>query len=184
MAGILVDLATVTQIVPGIFKKNDKTFYIRCKINGTLHYCNKERLDKLVLRYKTIEALGIGYISREANEKVREQKVIEAPKSTKPIKDEVPEFCTTPLPKPPSTSIIGSNARMGPLFSDSWSKCLRPHLFTTNRGYCNTCSWYNICEHKNKMWKTWLEQPTRQIEIDELGDTNYSIETYAEGERP
>lgn len=86
--GVEVNLAECKEIAPGIFQKNAKTFYIKCSVSGTICYCNDARLQKLVEKYGSIEAIGQKYVSREAKQlaKVVPAKVTPQPKEVKETK--------------------------------------------------------------------------------------------------
>ncbi len=61
------------EIAPGVFKKTDKTFYLKCVATGKLLFCADWRLKKLVEKYGSLEEVGKNAISRGAK---REQKKI------------------------------------------------------------------------------------------------------------
>lgn len=54
------------EIAPGIFKANEKTFYIKCCMSQKLCFCSKERLDKLAIKFKGMDHVSENYISRDA----------------------------------------------------------------------------------------------------------------------
>ena len=61
------------EIAPGVFKKTDKTFYLKCTQTGKMLFCADWRLKKLVEKYGSLEEVGKHAISRGAK---REQKKI------------------------------------------------------------------------------------------------------------
>lgn len=54
------------EIAPGILKKNEKTYYIVCKVSGKHCYCNAERLETLSKKYGGVDKIQDNYVSRDA----------------------------------------------------------------------------------------------------------------------
>lgn len=85
MSGVKVNMEKCTELVPGVLKKNEKTFYIQCSVNKTWHYCNKDRLNRLIAKRGNIEEVGKTYVSRaakaaqKAQADNKEPEVIQAP---------------------------------------------------------------------------------------------------------
>ena len=75
MAGIVVNVKECEELAPGVLKKNSKTYYIQCVIAKTWHYCNAERLEKLIKRFGDAELVGANYVSREAKQQQKEKDV-------------------------------------------------------------------------------------------------------------
>lgn len=59
------------EIAPGILKKNDKTFFIVCKVSGKQCYCNAERLEKLASKYGGMDKIQDNYVSRDAKRLIK-----------------------------------------------------------------------------------------------------------------
>jgi len=166
------DISKCTTLCKGIIQKNAKTYYIQCTIAGTWHYCNADRLDKLIKKHGTKEKIGLTYISRDA--KPKKTPKIKAPRLSKVARrskelfedmdnPEGPKRSYTFLPKPPavSTLLTGANVDIYGVFSDNGTKCIRPDLIKRNIGWCNGCKWYNICAISAKEWKKYAEQHKR-----------------------
>ena len=73
----LPDESKLEQIAEGVLKKkeSDNTYYIQCKILGTWHYCNEERLKRLIAKHGSVESLGREYVSRNGSNKLKESGV-------------------------------------------------------------------------------------------------------------
>ena len=54
------------EIAPGILQKNEKTYYIVCKISGKHCYCNAARLEALAKKFGGIDKIAGKYESRDA----------------------------------------------------------------------------------------------------------------------
>ena len=158
--GIDVDRSKLTLVVPGVWKKNDKTYYIECSVNGTLHYCIKDRLDKLVTKQGSMEAVGSSYISRDA------QRVLKPVTTTASAINKrnamLDRIKLDPAPK--FTHHGAGDHRVGSYLSDSWTKCLRPLLFQDNGNYCNGCRWHDICKVPSRGWKNFQDEGVRQVQ--------------------
>lgn len=157
--GIEVDKSKLIQIVPGVWQKNEKTYYIVCSVLGTFHYCIKDRLDKLVAKQGSLEAVGANYISRDAKQSKKPE-----PSDETAINISAEEAKRIMLDSPPKFVLhSGGDIRVGKLLSDDWTKCMRPLLFQDNANFCNGCRWFNICRTKFKSWKVYKEQ-TRKVQ--------------------
>ena len=64
-----INLTKCTEIVPGVFKKTNKTFYVKDKINGKIVRCNKEKIDNLVAKYGSIENVGNNFTTKQTAKK-------------------------------------------------------------------------------------------------------------------
>jgi hypothetical protein len=64
-----VDLTKCTEIVPGVFKKTNKTFYVKDTATGKIVSCNKEKIDKLVAKYGSIEKVGKEFTAKKPAKK-------------------------------------------------------------------------------------------------------------------
>jgi len=73
--GIEINVKDLKEIAPGVMKKNSKTYYIQCVIAKTWHYCNAERLQKLIAKFGDAELVGANYVSREAKQTQKEKDV-------------------------------------------------------------------------------------------------------------
>lgn len=64
------------QVADGVFKragrKGATTFLIRCSKTNELCYCSVDRLDKLITRHGSIEAVGQKYLSREGKREIKQ----------------------------------------------------------------------------------------------------------------
>ena len=75
---------TAKQIADGVFqragRKGATTYLIRCSVTGEMCYCSVDRLDKLIARHGSVEAVGTKYISREGKREVanKVEQVVEA----------------------------------------------------------------------------------------------------------
>lgn len=168
----------LTEVVPGVLKKNDNTFYIVCTVKGTHHYCSKDRLDKLAKKAGSLEAVGASYVSREAKRVVKQAADAKAKAEAPPkvrrqrrnsitTSDEPARY--TRLPGPPdgmwkSEHVKATLARVTPILSNKGEKCLRPDLWKQNGTYCNGCEYFNFCTNKFKEWKTYQEQGARDCD--------------------
>ena len=86
---VQVDLSTCTELAPGVYQKNIKTYYIICSQSGVICYCNDVRLEKLKLKYGSLIAIGQKYISREAKQTA---KSIEIPIKKPQLKEVEEDF--------------------------------------------------------------------------------------------
>lgn len=161
-----IDRSKLTEIAPGVFQKNEKTYYIECCLKGTLHYCNKERLDKLVKKVGTLAVLGSTYMSKVAKAELKAKEVIKAPvrKEKKPkvvasegIIREAPQMKLDMSDE--DTMVIGDNPRI----------CMRRDIVQKERGYCNGCRWFRDCTVRQKKWAKKSNAPQR-TEIREFTD--------------
>jgi len=59
------------EVVPGIVKSGN-AFLVKCSVTGAYTYCNQERLDRLVAKFKTIENLGLTYVGRAGKKAQKE----------------------------------------------------------------------------------------------------------------
>ena len=188
------------EIVPGIFQKNEVTFYIRCRIAGTLHYCCKERLDKLANKYGSIAHVGSQYESRDAKrlmkaktpvktiQKMDPKELKEEAQAIKHHKEKKKEERTEKRELKERIRVDMRHRRASPgtvhgyeLFSGG-KECLRPNLFIYNLGYCNGCGWFECCTYKDKMEREFEDQPERIEEINKL-TTRVDVFTPEESER-
>jgi len=71
----------VTEVKPGLVKKTDTVFYAQCKDTKDWFYVSAKRLEKLVAKMGSDEAVGAGYTSRVA--KAATPKPVKAPKVKK-----------------------------------------------------------------------------------------------------
>lgn len=157
-----VNLEDLEIVCPGVYKKNNNTFFIQCNVNGTLHYCIKERLDKLIKKHGTVEAVGQNYTSRAAKQ---EQKQCESDKRIVPIEhvdcDTIQQ--RTQLKSPPRyRHYTDGDKKLGYALSDGFTICMRRQLFVQNGNFCNGCRWWTCCNAPQKKWKTYKEQPQRK----------------------
>lgn len=150
-----IDRSKLTEIVPGIFQKNEKTFYIECSINKTLHYCAKARLDKLIKKHGSLEAVGTSYISRAAKSSNTTKKEPKEPKQKE--KTAVGALLTKPNEYRSSTDVDDKVYE----YASGGTKCLRGALFVQNNGYCNGCQWWMKCTYPDKAWANTTESPAR-----------------------
>jgi len=158
---IEVNKSELTKLCDGVYKKNDKTFYIECIVNGTMHYCNKVRLDKLIKKNGSIEAIGSSYISRNAknsdNAKIS---------PNKPANENSKKVKRTNLPKPSQNTLYSvGDYTVYDIFSSEGTLCIRPDVIRTNNGYCNGCRWFAMCRMEQKKFRKYKEQANRNIEI-------------------
>lgn len=54
------------EYAKGILQKNEKTFFIVCKVSGKHCYCSLERLNILAKKYGGLDKIQDNYISRDA----------------------------------------------------------------------------------------------------------------------
>lgn len=180
---IKVNKADLEEITPGVWKKNDKTFYIQCSVLGTFHYCIKARLDKLVSKHGSLEEVGRTYISREAKKLAKEKALPTKTAINKRDEDgdseeDSPIIERIRLPSAPkSITYSGGDQRVGEIFSANWSRCIRPALFRQNGNFCNGCRWYLMCKVEGRRWKLFEDQPLREIQMQ-----FYSMDVYTESE--
>lgn len=165
-------LKKCVQVVPGVYHTpGSQSYYIRCIQTGVLCYCIKPRLDKLITRFGSIEAVGLSYISKEGTaqlkpvkiEKVEQKRVVRMVEDS-PVESRAEERVAvkTPLPKPSvKFPHAPSDVRVGSLLSESWTRCLRPDIFRERGGYCNGCAWFDLCKFNGREWKAYEEQPRR-----------------------
>jgi len=158
---IQIEKKNLTEIVPGIWKKNQKTFYIECKVNHTLHYCNADRLEKLRKKHGSLEIVGTTYISRDAKRSDPTNQ-----KSTKITSSEKMEKVSRTYLKKPCQNTLFSpgDHKVSRIFSYEWTLCLRPDIFN-NGGYCNGCRWWGLCKIPEKKYRKYKEQADRQVTI-------------------
>lgn len=57
-------------VVPGVVQKGN-AFLIQCARSGEWCYCSLERMEKLKTKHGSIEAVGTGYLSRDARAEVK-----------------------------------------------------------------------------------------------------------------
>ena len=57
-------------------------------------------------------------------------------------------------------SVTSEDQRAFRIFEGN-KRCLRPHLFTRNKGYCNGCKWFPCCELEIREWRESEDQPER-----------------------
>lgn len=196
------------EIAPGVLKKNDKTFYIQCINAGTWHYCNAARLEKLIKKHGSVEAVGANYISRNAKRTQKEEIVkkrmpkLERGKyeSRKAFQRRVADARTEAeikatqelhgkekkaynyLPKPPAdlsavskngSTILGRTQHAFKMASDPKEKgdfrCIRKDILLKNGGFCNGCSWWNVCEVPQREWRKFKEQASRLAKLQDAG---------------
>ena len=162
-----IDRSTLEEIASGIFKKNEKTFYIECSLKGTLHYCNKERLDKLVKKVGSLEVLGSTYMSKVAKAELKAKEVKQAP-VLKEKKEKVAinvgflrEKDHMVFSKFTDEDLVHLQA--------NWGVCMRQDIVRKERGYCNGCRWFIACNVKQKRWALKSNAPQR-TEIREFTD--------------
>lgn len=55
----------VDEVCEGLVKKNDKTFYFKCKVTGEWLYSNASRTAKLIEKAGSQEEAGKNYLSRK-----------------------------------------------------------------------------------------------------------------------
>lgn len=187
-----VDIKQLNEVVPGVRKKNEKTYYIQCSVEGTLHYCNADRLEKLIKKYGSLEAVGTGYKSRNANQKAKVVKGWRRRKKGDPTitnEEDKPKrvynYLNDPLPdfrNLKARSKHGdSDARVYNISSHDGAQCLRPALVAKNEGWCNGCPWWHYCQLPLKAWKKKAEDPDR---INAWNNhKNSTINYYTETER-
>jgi len=78
----------VTEVQPGLVKKTDTVFYAQCKETQEWFYVSAKRLEKLVAKMGSEEAVGAGYTSRVA--KALAPKPAPKAKKVKAVKAEAP----------------------------------------------------------------------------------------------
>jgi len=98
-----IDLTKCTEIVPGVFKKTDKTFYVKDTTTGKIVYCNKEKIDKLVTKYGSIENVGKEFTTKKTTKKPMAKNLVKSsPQSIEAILindngEKVATFTSTPV---------------------------------------------------------------------------------------
>lgn len=162
-----MNIEELVEIAPGVRQKNDKTYYIRCSIKGTYHYCNKARLDKLIAKYGSIDAIGSAYKSREGKAEQRDIKVTQKP--VKAGEETEVQRSYTKLREPQDVRWFSDETKTAlrktlPVLSDNGVKCLQRDLFERNGNYCNECIYWHFCENVNKEWKRYEEQAARDVD--------------------
>ncbi len=60
----------VEEVCEGLVKKNDKTFYCKCRVTGDWFYCIKSRLARLVEKLGSEEEVGKQYLSRKGKKQL------------------------------------------------------------------------------------------------------------------
>lgn len=167
------------EIAPGILKKNDSTFYIVCRISGKHCYCSGDRLEKLAKKYGGMDKVSANYESRDAKrllkaktpaksiqgmtkEELREEanmikhdklKKREERKQKREIKERLRlQHCYG--------TVLPADRHVFEVLEGN-KKCLRPHLFAGNKGYCNSCGWYACCENAIRKWKEYDDEGDR-----------------------
>jgi hypothetical protein len=157
-------MSEMTEVAPGVFKKNDSMFMLRCNITGELSYANKERMKGLLIKYGSYEEIGKQYQSRAGLSSLKEKKVkkdpgidvsLDSPDST------VESIESIESPDKEIEEGKEDHVYYGDRFShfnitpsdkkvyDACTtdlNCLRPCLFRKNDGYCNGCNWFSICQ--------------------------------------
>ena len=185
------------EVVPGIFQKNANTFYIKCRIAGTLHYCCKDRLDNLVKKHGSLEKVGANYESRDAKRLVKASTPVKAlqkmdPDEIKTQAQMVKEDRDKKREERKEKREIKERIRLAHKYCDVSAasrhvfetlngndNCLRPHLFKRNGGYCDGCGWVSICQYKDKMEKEFNDQPDR---LDAFRDIKNNVDVYTQEE--
>lgn len=148
-----INRADLVEIVPGVYKKNEKTFFIECSVNKTLHYCAAARLEKLKAKAGSLEEVGTSYISKEAKRIAKMAQVIEADSQPKETKVKALSSQGSPLPRPnPYSTFTHADGLVQSAVCKDGPVCMRGELFIQNNGYCNQCRWWNRCEYWDKKW--------------------------------
>lgn len=166
-----MDMKALKEIAPGVFQKNPKTFYIKCAISGELLYCCKERLEKLVAKYGSLEKLGANYKGRAAKQLVVKSKVMPASATRKLDKKELHEEAKAVrearaarreerrrrreakaavqvhgvpayVPKPPQSILLDTPELIASATAHS---CMYPNRFLDGHRTCNGCRLHEHC---------------------------------------
>ena len=162
--GVTVDFSKCKEVVPGVFQRVDNadTYYIKCTIKGTLHYCNGVRMEKLVKKAGSLEKVGSTYQSREGKQDTKPAPVV-TPEAAEKIRIKAEESVTgrVYLERPPVQWHPKVDKEMGQQFSNEWTQCLRPNTFINNGGYCNGCKWFDLCKYEDREWQSYEGQSAR-----------------------
>jgi len=164
-----IDITKMEEIAVGVYKKNEKTFYIKCTVNKTLHYCNKARLDKLIKKLGSIEKIGATYISRDAkrDQKASEPTVKSDQKAPKVEKDgsgfyEPGYSLQSEIFAHRKVEVKDIDRKIYKQLSEEGTKCIRRDCLLETDGYCNGCQWFKLCKIKAKKWKLRSNDPERR----------------------
>ena len=153
------------QIAPGIFQKNNTTFYIKCCKSNKLCFCSKERLDILAKKYGGVDKVSQNYVSRDAkrllkaktnpdalkrltNDEVAEEaRLIHKEKKEKKEKRKLArEERVQKLEKVPHEEVMAE-----PLTAEQIAEKSRKHTclrlkYYLDWGCCNKCMYVEHCE--------------------------------------
>lgn len=167
------------EIAPGILKKNDSTFYIVCKISGKHCYCSGDRLEKLAEKYGGMNKVSANYESRDAKRLMKaktpvksiqgmskeelkaEAQMIKHDKTKKREERKQKREVKERIRLQHSYGVVAPSDVHVFTLLDGNTKCLRPHLFANNSGFCNGCGWYSCCENDIRKWKEYDDEGDR-----------------------
>lgn len=101
-------------VVPGVVQKGN-AYLIQCARTGEWCYCSLERMEKLKTKHGSIEAVGTGYLSRDARAAVKKEQLAKQAADEKAKKElaeknssATPPAASSTPPTPPGVTPAGS----------------------------------------------------------------------------
>ncbi|MHA2067900.1 MAG: hypothetical protein ACXABY_26360 [Candidatus Thorarchaeota archaeon] len=163
-----IDLTELERLCEGVYKKNDKTFYVLCAISQKPCYCNNVRLDKLIQRYGSVEAVGQQYESRDGKRLKKEgvglkkQQKMDASRLKEKANDirtkKKREKAHRKKRRDARSSVrrcsyfVTESDKNAYVLFEGDKMCMMPRLFRGQGGCCNGCKWFRHCTFEQKHW--------------------------------
>jgi hypothetical protein len=191
-------MAELIELAPGVYKKFDSMYKIKCIITGELVYINKLQIEELLTLHGSYEEIGRKYISRKGKSILKKQKLtttssycsggdIKLNQEPSDTLSEVQEDQLSSIDIPDMIfygnryshyNLTASDKKIYKAVNADSTTCMHPYLFHKNNGYCNGCSWFEICQIGFKKIGT-----PRSIKRDDcLAKVTNHVEIYTEFE--